>query len=95
LEGPELLARLQAWQQVVSQATGRQVEDTRIVATYPNDVQLLHQLRELIDAEAACCSLLKFTLEEKAGSILTELRFPEEMPAPMKTLIIELIGESR
>jgi hypothetical protein len=95
LEGSELLARMHAWQQVASQATSRRVEDTRIVATYPNDAQLLQQLRELIDAEAACCSFLEFSLEEKADSVVTELRFPQEMPAPMKTLILELIGESQ
>jgi hypothetical protein len=95
LEGPELLARMHVWQQVASRATSRRVEGTRIVATYPNDAQLLQQLRELIDAEAACCSFLEFTLEEKADSILTELRFPQGMPAGMRTLILELMGASQ
>jgi hypothetical protein len=94
LEGSELLARMRAWQEVTSQATSRRVEDTRIVATYPNDALLLQQLRELIEAEAACCSFLEFGLEEKADSVETELRFPQEMPADMRTLILELIGAS-
>jgi hypothetical protein len=95
LEGDELVARMHAWQQVTSRATSRRVEATRIIATYPNDARLVEQLRELIDAEAACCSFLKFTLEERPDSVVTELRFPEEMPAPIKTLILELIGEAQ
>jgi hypothetical protein len=94
LEGSELLARMHAWQRVTSRATSRRVEDTRIVATYPNDAQLLEQLRELIAAEAACCSFLKFTLEEKADSVVTELRFPPQTPTAMRTLILEVIGAS-
>jgi hypothetical protein len=95
LEGRELVARMHAWQQVASRAISRRVEAGRIIATYPNDAQLLEQLRELIAAEAACCSFLKFSLEERPDSVVTELRFPQEMPAPMKTLILELIGESQ
>lgn len=94
LEGPELVARVQAWQQVASRATSRRVEATRIVATYPNDAQLLQQLRELIDAEAACCSFLEFSVEEGADAVVTELRLPESTPAPMRAMILELIGAS-
>jgi hypothetical protein len=92
LEGSELLARTQAWQRVTNQATSRRIEGTRIVATYPNDPQLLEQLRQLIDAEAACCSFLEFTLQEKADCVVTELHVSPETPAPMRTLILEVIG---
>lgn len=95
LEGSELLARLHAWQQVASRAISRRVEATRIIASYPNDAQLLQKLRELIDAEASCCSFLEFKLEEGPDSIVTELRFPQETPATMRTLILQLIGESQ
>ena len=94
LEGSELLARIHAWQQVTSRAISRRVEGDRIVATYPNDAQLLGQLRELIAAEAACCSFLEFTVEEKPDAVVTELGFPEETPAEMRTMILELIGAS-
>jgi hypothetical protein len=93
LEGSELLARMYAWRQVAGRAISRRVEDARIIATYPNDAQLLRKLRELIDAEAACCPFLEFSLEERSDSVVTELRFPEEMPAPMRTLIVELTGD--
>jgi hypothetical protein len=92
LEGAELLARIQAWQGVVSRATERRVEGGRAIATYPNNPQLRHQLRELIEAEATCCSFLEFNVEERPDRIVTELRLPEEMPAPMKTLILDLMG---
>jgi hypothetical protein len=94
LDGSELLARMHAWQQVTSRATSRRVEDTQIIATYPKDARLLQQLRELIAAEGACCSFLEFTLEEKANSVVTELRFPPETPTAARTLILEVIGAS-
>jgi hypothetical protein len=95
LGGSELLGRIQAWQEVVSRATNRRVVGSRLIATYPNDTQLLQQLRELIDAEATCCPFLEFSVEERRDLIVTELRLPEEMPAPMKTLILELMGDER
>jgi hypothetical protein len=91
LEGAELLARMHAWQRVASRATSRGIEDSRIVSTYPHDPQLLQELRDLIDAEATCCPFLEFNLEVKADSILTELRFSQETPAAMRSLIIELL----
>jgi hypothetical protein len=95
LEGAELLARIQAWQAVVSRATSRRVVDSRLIATYPNDIQLLQQLRELIDSEARCCAFLEFSVEERPDLIVTELRLPEEMPAPMRSVILELMGHQR
>jgi hypothetical protein len=95
LEGSELLERIHAWQGVVSRATTRRVEGSRLVATYPNDAQLLTTLRGLIVAEASCCPFLEFRVEERPDRIVTELRLPEEMPGPMKTLILELMGDQR
>jgi hypothetical protein len=95
LERPELLARMNAWQQIASRAISRRIEATGIIASYPNDAQLLEQLRELIAAEAACCSFLEFSLDERPDSVVTELRFSQETPGPMRTLILELIGASQ
>src|SRR5438874_11892716 len=52
LEGDQLVARRRAWQQVVSRATNRRVEDSRVEATYPMDARLLQELRDRIAAEA-------------------------------------------
>jgi hypothetical protein len=95
LEGAELLGRIQAWQEVVRRATNRRVVGSRLIATYPDDPQLLQQLRELVNAEATCCPFLDFSVEERPDLIVTELRLPEEMPAPMKALILELMGDER
>ncbi len=95
LESSQLLDRMQAWQQVVSQATSLRIDDRRIIATYPNDAQLLRRLRELVGAEAACCSFLEFSLEERPDEIISELRFSEEMPAPIKELIRGVIGDDQ
>ncbi len=46
---------------------------------YPNDPQLRHRLRELIAAEAECCSFLRFDLHERPDTIVTEVRLPEEL----------------
>lgn len=90
LEEAELGARIEAWQQVVARATSRRIEDGRVVATYPKDAQLLARLRELIAAEAECCSFLRFTLEERPDAIVTELRLPDDLAAPMRARVVEL-----
>jgi hypothetical protein len=93
LEGPELMARIQSWQRVVNRATSRRIEGSRLIATYPLDARLLEELRDLIAAERTCCSFLEFTVEEGPDGVVTELRLPEEMPAPMKSLILGLMGD--
>lgn len=92
LEGSELVERIEAWQQVVSRATAREAKDGRLVARYPKDARLLDRLRELIAAEAECCPFLDFSVDERADSIVTELRLPEATPAPMRSLILGLFG---
>jgi hypothetical protein len=91
LERDELVDRINAWRKVVSRTTERRVENSLAVASYPNDGQLLEQLRGLIEAESTCCSFLQFTLVVQGDHIVTELRFPEEMPTPMKALILDLM----
>ena len=91
LVGDELADRVQAWQRVLRRAIDRRVEGSRAVAIYPNDGHLLEQLRGLVQAEASCCSFLEFTLEEREGRIVTELRLREEVPTPMKALILDLM----
>jgi len=92
LDGAELLDRIEAWREVVQRATSRAVEGDRVVAVYPNDAQLLGRLRELIAAEAECCSFLRFNLEETPDAILTELRLPEELSDSMRTRVVDLFG---
>ena len=85
LDGAELVDRIDAWREVVALATTRHVEDGRLAAVYPKDAQILARLRELIAAEAECCSFLRFSLEETSDAILTELRLPEDVPDSMRT----------
>jgi hypothetical protein len=92
LDGTELTTRLDAWQEVVARATSRGVEDGRVVAVYPKDAQILARLRELIAAEAECCSFLHFSLEETPDAIVTELRLPEEMPGSVRTGVVALFA---
>jgi hypothetical protein len=92
LDGADLADRIEAWREVVQRATSRGVEGDCVVAVYPNDAQLLDRLRELIAAEAECCSFLRFSLEATPDAILTELRLPEELPESMRTRVVALFG---
>jgi hypothetical protein len=92
LDGAELVDRIEAWREVAQRATSRRVEGDRVVAFYPKDAQILGRLRELIAAEAECCSFLHFRLEETPDAILTELRLPEGLPDSMRTRVLALFG---
>jgi hypothetical protein len=92
LKEAELGARLEAWREVAARATTRRFEDGRVVATYPKDARLLGRLRDLIAAEAECCSFLDLRLDETPDAIVTELRLPDGMPASMRTRIAGVFG---
>jgi hypothetical protein len=92
LDGPDLVNRIEAWREVVARAKTRRVEDGRVVAVYPKDAQILDRLRELVAAEAECCSFLRFSVEETPDAILTELRLPEELPDSMRARVVALVG---
>jgi hypothetical protein len=92
LDAADLVDRIEAWREVVQRATSRGLEGDCVVAVYPKDAQLLGRLRELIAAEAECCSFLHFSLEETPDTILTELRLPEDLPDSMRTRVVALFG---
>ena len=89
---PELLDRIEAWREVLTCAMSRSVENDRVVAVYPKDAQLLGRLRELVAAEAECCSFLLFDVEETPEAIVTELRLPEGMPGSVRTRVVTLFA---
>jgi hypothetical protein len=92
LDSDDFVDRIEAWREVVARATTQRVEDGRVVAVYPNDAQLLARLRDLIAAEAECCSFLHFSLEETPNTILTELRLPDELPDSTRSRVVALFG---
>lgn len=87
LGGDELIERLGQWAHVASQATSRHVEKGRIVSTYPADEDLLRRLRELIAAEAECCSFMKFEVTEGPDGVVVELRVPDEMSGALAVML--------
>ncbi len=87
LSPPQLVERLDEWREVTARATAREVENGRIVATYPNDPQLVGRLRELIDAEAGCCASMDFSVEERPDEVVVELRVPDEMAEAVATVL--------
>jgi hypothetical protein len=87
LEGKELEERVRAWMEVASRARDRKVEPGRIVSVYPRDTALRERLRELIAAEAECCTFLKFSIAEGHDTMTIELRLPEEMTPMFSSLL--------
>ena len=91
LDGPELLERLAAWKQLSSHALTRRLEPGLVVTTYPRDEAVLRELRELVAAEAKCCSFLQFEIEEGRDLVTVELRAPSEMSGALE-LMLGLVG---
>jgi hypothetical protein len=92
LEGNDLTQRLEAWRQVAARATTRRVEQSRVVAVYPNDPQLRDELHELIALEGECCSFLRFDVEERPDAIVTELHLPDDLGRQTRTRILDAFG---
>ena len=90
LEGKELEERVRAWSEVASQGRARKIEPGRIVSVYPRDAALRTRLDQLIEAEAECCTFLKFNIEDGDDSMTVELRLPEEM-TPMFTALLQKV----
>ena len=87
LAGDELVGRIREWTQVTARATSRHVEKGRIVSTYPIDEELLRRLRELIAAEAECCSFMQFEVKEGPDQVTVELRVPDEMSEALAVML--------
>ena len=87
LSESELADRIQEWAQVTSRATSRRVESGRIVSTYPPDDDLLQQVRELIAAEAECCTFMQFTLKEKQDGFEVQLRVPDDKSETLAVML--------
>lgn len=87
LDGGEMVERVNAWQDVSSQATSRTVESTKITSEYPPEPLLVQRLKDLIAAEALCCSFLKFDLREERDRTVVELEFPEEARAMVESAL--------
>lgn len=81
LSGDELAERVRAWREVSSRSVSRRVEGDRISSVYPSDPELVHRLRDLIDAEAECCSFLSFTVTEGPVETIVDLTFPPDARA--------------
>ncbi len=90
LTGPELAARVEEWRRVTAQAKTRTLEGTRAVSVYPNDPDLLDQLRRLIDAEKDCCSFMEFRIEESHDEVVVHLEVPEEMKEVLGAMVTAL-----
>ena len=77
LDSTEMEERLKAWRGVSSRALSREVEEGKITTVYPSDPDLIRRVKELIAAEAGCCSFLNFSLREEDRQTIVELAFPE------------------
>lgn len=90
LESDEMVARVAEWREVSSHALSRTVEANRITSVYPPDAQLLKRLRNLIAAEAECCSFLEFSIRTESDRTIVLLSFPEDARS-----LIEMVMPAR
>jgi len=87
LDSGEMVQRVNAWREVSSRAITRKVDSTKITSEYPPEPRLVQQLKDLIAAEAVCCSFLKFDLREERHRTVVELEFPEDARALVESVI--------
>ncbi len=87
LSGDEMIERVTAWRDVSSRAISRELHDDRLTSVYPPDGELLRRLKDLIAAEATCCSFLEFSLREEVHQTIVELTFPEEARSLVESVI--------
>ncbi|HEV3471876.1 MAG TPA: hypothetical protein VG408_01545 [Actinomycetota bacterium] len=78
LEATEMVERIAAWREISSKAISRDVAPDRITSVYPSDPDIVRRLRALIEAEAECCTFLRFTIEERSAETTVQLSFPED-----------------
>ncbi len=87
LDSSEMVERVTAWREVSSYAISREVHSDRITSVYPSDPELNGRLKELIAAEAICCSFLKFNVQERDDQTVVELTFPKEARSLVESVI--------
>jgi hypothetical protein len=92
LEGSDLTERLDAWREVAARATARRVEESRVVAVYPNEPQLRDRLHALIALEGECCSFLRFDVDERPDAIVAELHLPDDLGRETRTRILDVFA---
>src|SRR5688572_12394719 len=78
LDANGLTERVAEWRDVSAHAISRTVEPEKITSIYPSDLRLLKRLRDLIAAEAECCTFLSFTIQEDERHTVVELAFPPD-----------------
>lgn len=87
LDSGEMVERVNAWRDVSSKAIARKIESTKITSEYPPEPLLVQRLKDLIAAEAVCCSFLKFDLREERDRTVVELEFPEDARALVESVM--------
>ena len=87
LEGGELLERIEAWRGVSLRATSREVQADTITSVYPSEPEVVARLKDLIAAEGACCSFLRFTLNEEPHQTTVVMTFPPETRSLIESVI--------
>jgi hypothetical protein len=87
LPGTEMLERIARWKRIAKLALSRTAEPGVVRSTYARTEHVASELRDLIDAEAQCCSFLSFSIRERGDVLEMELQYPAEFE-PMLALIV-------
>ena len=83
----EMATRIADWKALSRKAVGRSSGPDWISSRYPKDPEIEARLRELIEAESACCGFLEFTVRKSEDHIEAEVRFPPGSEAMMAMII--------
>ena len=77
-DGGDMVGRIEEWQVILAQATGREKIAEGIAVTFPHDVERTAQLARLLAAEYSCCSFASYHLTIDGDGVRMEVRTPPE-----------------
>jgi hypothetical protein len=88
LDSADQLGRLDAWDELLTEVTGRERLDGGVRLTFPPSPVLAGRLGELAAREQACCAFSTFTLRLDADGLALDVTAPEAAAG----VVAELFG---
>lgn len=85
LSAEDLELRVAEWRALMTRANVRSREPGSVIIVLPPDTD--QELTRLIQAEAECCSFLRFEVTRNADAIDVELHYPPDFEPQVSSLI--------
>ena len=83
----ELIERVQAWKALALRSTARTLGPGTIKSSYPRTSEIETELNALVEAEAECCSFLRFDVQITPRTIEVALSFPPEFQPAIERML--------